>query len=407
MPPEDIWSPKFEFGDGTSAASTEPTHTYGEPGRYAVKFTSTEVLGYRSAVQRTITISSGDGPPTSGNSAEHVVVSLLPASIISNGSSTTTATAKVTDANGMPVSGQRIAFFSTDPGERIGLVSELSAGTYSASIISSTTVGSATITATDESVSPSISGHAILTQEESAGTAVRIACLQSALVGCGPPPPILRLNGAVVPRNLPKHAMAPVTVKIGARISTKDGAQPPALREMTMNSYKSGTVNATGLSACSMGQLESNDAAADRRGCRNSIVGTGTAHIEIDSSQQPILVPLTIFNGGVRDQTTTLLIESDIPAATPAQTIATVKLSKTHQGRNGLDAIATIPAIPDQGSLLGFSLKIKRLFRYKGAQQSFAMARCLSGQLNASITTTFSDGVSLAAPLSQPCAPKG
>lgn len=164
VPPEDIWSPKIEFGDGTSATSTSATHSYSQPGRFAVKFTSTDVLGYQSTAQRTIAISSGDGPPASGSSAEHVVVSLQPSSIIANGSSTTVASAEVTDASAKPASGQSIAFSSTDPGEKIGPVSELSEGNYAAKITSSTTVGAPTITATDSSVAPTVSGTETLNQ---------------------------------------------------------------------------------------------------------------------------------------------------------------------------------------------------------------------------------------------------
>lgn len=67
VPPENIWAPMMEFGDGASAATTNVTHTYAEPGEYTVTFTSREVLGYQSSAQRTIVISEGgDGPPETG-----------------------------------------------------------------------------------------------------------------------------------------------------------------------------------------------------------------------------------------------------------------------------------------------------------------------------------------------------
>jgi|CZKG01.1.fsa_nt_gi hypothetical protein len=54
--PTDVWSPKLSFGDGTSAAATNATHTYTRPGRYMVTFASTEILGYSSSMRRPITI---------------------------------------------------------------------------------------------------------------------------------------------------------------------------------------------------------------------------------------------------------------------------------------------------------------------------------------------------------------
>ncbi len=85
VPSVDIWSPMFDFGDGASAASTDATHTYTQPGRYAVKFTSTEVLGYRTSTQR-ITPSRRTAPRVpkaaprtgKGHCREHLTPARLP-----------------------------------------------------------------------------------------------------------------------------------------------------------------------------------------------------------------------------------------------------------------------------------------------------------------------------------------
>ncbi len=61
--PLDVFSPLLEFGDGTSIEGFDGTHTYTQPGRYTVSFASTEVLGYRSSTQRSITIAAA-GVPT-------------------------------------------------------------------------------------------------------------------------------------------------------------------------------------------------------------------------------------------------------------------------------------------------------------------------------------------------------
>ena len=70
--------------------------------------------------------------------------------ILADGKSTTTATATVRDALGHPVPGHaKITFASTDPHDKIGLVTAHGDGTYTATITGSTTSGSPTITATD------------------------------------------------------------------------------------------------------------------------------------------------------------------------------------------------------------------------------------------------------------------
>ncbi|HYB27697.1 MAG TPA: invasin domain 3-containing protein, partial [Solirubrobacteraceae bacterium] len=79
-----------------------------------------------------------------------LTVSLNPTSIIANGTSTTTATATVDDSTGAGVAGDTVAFTSTpNLGETVGTVMDMGGGVYTATITSSTTVGTATISATD------------------------------------------------------------------------------------------------------------------------------------------------------------------------------------------------------------------------------------------------------------------
>lgn len=88
-------------------------------------------------------------------SAAQVALKLAPASIPADGSSTSVATATVTDASGFGVSGETVSFSSSDAGEKISATTDNGDGTYTATITASTTVGSATITAHDGSLSSS------------------------------------------------------------------------------------------------------------------------------------------------------------------------------------------------------------------------------------------------------------
>ena len=96
--------------------------------------------------------------------ASAVGVALSPASIPADGSSTSVVTATVSDADGVPVDGEDVAFTSTDPGQRIGAVTDNGNGTYTATVTASTRVGGATITATDISTDPDLAGSAGLGQ---------------------------------------------------------------------------------------------------------------------------------------------------------------------------------------------------------------------------------------------------
>jgi Invasin, domain 3 len=99
--------------------------------------------------------------------APGVTVTMKPGSIVANGTSISTATATVT-AGANPVSGDAVTFSSSDSAEKISPVTDNKNGTYTATITSSNTAHQVTITATDSSVSPSVSGHATVTQTAAA-----------------------------------------------------------------------------------------------------------------------------------------------------------------------------------------------------------------------------------------------
>jgi len=152
----------------TDAGENVSTVTSNGNGTYTATITSSTTVG-------TPTITATDtsvAPVASGQAtltqivdpAATVDVSLSPSSIAANGTSTSTATATATDASGHPVSGDAVSFSSSDSAEKIGTVTKNPDGTYTATITSSTTVGTPTITATDISVSPAVSGNATLTQ---------------------------------------------------------------------------------------------------------------------------------------------------------------------------------------------------------------------------------------------------
>ncbi len=131
--------------------------------------------------------SSAAGP------AKAVKVALRPSSIVANGTSSSTATATVTDATGAGVSNQKVTLFSSDSSEAISAVKDHGNGTYTATITSSTTPGRATITATDASVTPKLtSAPAILTQTRDPATAIT--------------PPVLR------PTSIPANGISTSTV---------------------------------------------------------------------------------------------------------------------------------------------------------------------------------------------------
>lgn len=136
-------------GSFTSTLTTSTT-----PGEFTITAKDTSV---NPAVTETATFTQTELPPTD------IELSLEPASIVADGNSTTTVVATVEDEIGGGVAGEDVVFES-DGGNQVGPTVDNGDGTYSAVVTSTTTVGDVTITATDESVDPTLSATAKLTQ---------------------------------------------------------------------------------------------------------------------------------------------------------------------------------------------------------------------------------------------------
>ncbi|HEX7245505.1 MAG TPA: hypothetical protein VF245_08080 [Solirubrobacterales bacterium] len=221
----------------------------------------------------------------------------------------------------------------------------------------------------------------------------------------------LTLNGGFSPKQLPKNTLAPIDLNFNGKIQTVDGSHPPALREVIVETDKNGAINAKGLPVCTAGQLNSRDTKAAEKACPNAIVGSGKTDVEIAFPEQAPIVAhskLVAFNGGVKGGKTTIFIHAFLTVPVPAAVVTTVTVSKVHNGRYGTKSIAKVPVIAGgSGSPTFFELDINRKFTYKGKKQSYLLAKCPDGHLNAKATSIFSDGSKLTGSFVRSCTPKG
>lgn len=222
---------------------------------------------------------------------------------------------------------------------------------------------------------------------------------------------VIEVNGGFSPTALPKNKLSPITLSIEGKVSTVDGKHPPALKEVILETDKNGTVNAKGLPVCTAGKLNAQDTTHARKACPTSIVGTGKTDVEVEFPEQKPFIAhseLLAFNGGVSGGKTTIFIHAYLTAPVSAAVVTTVKISKVHNGRFGTKSIASVPKIAGgYGSVKDFKLTFHRTFTYKGKQQSYLLAKCPDGHLNAHATSVFSDGTKLVGDFVRACTPKG
>jgi hypothetical protein len=218
---------------------------------------------------------------------------------------------------------------------------------------------------------------------------------------------ILTLNGRVSPVALPENTPAPITLSVSGSIATADGSQPPALKEVIVETAKDGYINPTGLPACAAGKLESEDTKAAEKACRRSIVGRGHTTVRVafpESAPFYAQGPVVAFNGGKKGGVTTLFLQAYVAVPTPTAIVTTLKIKKVHNGPYGLRSVATIPVIAGGGgSLTKFNLTLHRLFTYKGKTQSYLEGKCSNDSLLAKADAIFADGSTITGVLVRPC----
>jgi hypothetical protein len=230
---------------------------------------------------------------------------------------------------------------------------------------------------------------------------------------------VLKFDGGVTPRALPRHELAPAGVTGKFQITSTDGSHIPALRGGTFEGDRNIAFDTAGLPVCRKGELEARNSDEARNLCGDAVVGTGNATVEISFPESaPITVksPLTFFNAGSQGGITTFLVHIFITVPIPAAIVSTVKLKRVSDGRYGLRIITEIPKVAGgAGSVTDASFDLKRLFTYKGKKRSYLLAKCPDGRFQFKVVNTDFEVAGLPAgaspafsgTLSRPCTPKG
>ncbi|HEY3435665.1 MAG TPA: hypothetical protein VGK41_08430 [Solirubrobacterales bacterium] len=218
-------------------------------------------------------------------------------------------------------------------------------------------------------------------------------------------------DGGISPTKLPRHAKAPVTARLEAEISTRDGSHPPAFKSMDLKVEKNISIDPVGLPTCRAAQLQATSSAAAKRACGEAIVGSGKAEVEVAFPEQAPFRstgPLVLFNGGRKGPTTTLFLHAYVNVPAPTAIVVPATVTRINEGRFGLRIQATVPRIAGgSGSVTEFELEVGRRYTYKGEKKSFLTASCPNGVWMAKGEAKFVDGTTLHISHPFPCTPKG
>ena len=227
---------------------------------------------------------------------------------------------------------------------------------------------------------------------------------------------VVRLDGAITPKALPKDKMAPISFHASASVATVNGDHVPPALSTHLQVDKHITIDSTGLPSCTPGKIEATSPANARKACGPALIGKGTSSAQVEFPEsEPFSAkgPLLAFNGpstgggygghGYPEQLYYIYVDVPVPTAL----VVVAKLSKD-TGRYGYRISVSIPQIAGgSGSLTAVEFTINRKWTYKGQQYSYLNAECADGRFYAQVETAFGGGTNLSGALVNSCQSKG
>lgn len=221
------------------------------------------------------------------------------------------------------------------------------------------------------------------------------------------------VDASIAPRALPRQRPAPVTVRLGGRISTADGTRPPALQELSIEVNRAGLLSSRGLPTCAPPRLQQTTTEAALAACRKALVGHGSFEASVDFPDAPAIPAegkALVFNARVEGRPGMLLhLYGSRPVR--AAFVLPFVISRRSRGRFGTVLTTRIPNLASGlGYITHLQIQIGRRYGYRGKHRSFLSASCAApagfsaGPFElAKMTFSFDDGRQVVAPLERNC----
>jgi hypothetical protein len=226
----------------------------------------------------------------------------------------------------------------------------------------------------------------------------------------------IKFHGSIAPVKLPRHALAPVGVQMGAKIRSTTGERPSRLAKIILDINAHGVIDSKGLAICKLAQLHNSSAARARRVCGDAEVGHGnvTSRVGLPGQGQfSTNGPLLAFNGRYKGKHA--IFAHVTSKGKLAITYVIIFVIKKAHGTYGTSLVAKVPSIASgSGYISAFDLSLKRRFHVHGQRRSYVSASCpLPNEVNigefkfARSTYVFDDGTTITSALERSCKARG
>jgi hypothetical protein len=223
-------------------------------------------------------------------------------------------------------------------------------------------------------------------------------------------------EGGIFPGALPRHALAPVTVRIAGRVRTLSGEQPPSISGITIALNRNGHLDTHGLRTCRKSEIETSSSAKALAACGPALVGSGRYSARStfpEQARSPTQGKILAFNATSYGHP---IILAQVYGTEPVPSTNVIIFRIRHSsGTYGTILSASPPAgLSRWGYLKRISLSLHRTYTYRGRVHSYLSASCPAprGLSKASFSfayasMTFTDSRMLSAKMTRTCTVKG
>jgi len=194
----------------------------------------------------------------------------------------------------------------------------------------------------------------------------------------GTPEVVVSFDGGIVPRKLPRHRPAPLSLKLRGAVYGTNGAPPPRLQRIELAFGARGGLDTAGLPVCPRARLRNATQRQALERCRGALVGRGTISAEVPlNPADPIVAQASalVFNG-VSEGRPAAWVHA-YSASPPVSFVLPFYLSRLPTGAYGMLMRSPVRrALGRWPRLRSFEIVLGRRYRTADGRHSYLSGSC-------------------------------
>jgi hypothetical protein len=187
---------------------------------------------------------------------------------------------------------------------------------------------------------------------------------------------VIRFNSKILPRSLPRSALAPVGIRIEGHVKARKNREPAPLTKIQLAIHRAARLDRVGLPVCDLSSIDPANSATAMAVCGDARVGYGRVRAEsrFSNGKRYFFDGRTLlFNGRLPSGRPAILIHVFNPRP-PSSFVFPFAISH-RKGRYATLLTANVK-ISRWSRITDFKFVLNRRYRYRGRPRSFFSASC-------------------------------